>query len=941
MPDPGTMIILVLLAGTTILLGLILRRSFHSSSRPDREEELRTTLYSIGDAVISTDSLGVVRQMNPTAEKLTKWKETEARGRNLSEVFQIVNEETRAPMENPVRRVLTEGVVVGLANHTLLIARDGTERPIADSGAPIRGSDHSLKGVVLVFRDQTTERAAARALAESEERYRSLVQDLETGILMADLSEGITFANPAAEKTFGVQKDGLVGRNLKEFMSNEEYAAVRAQTSRRREGKRDSYEISICRADGEQRRLQVTAVPQMDESGSLVGTFGTMLDITESTLLKQRLEEERTLLVTLMENIPDYIYFKDLQSRFVLNNKAHAELLGRSSPQELLGRTDFDFFSREHALKAYADEQHIIRTGKPVIDTVEKVTLPGQPDTWMSTTKMPLRDGVGNVIGTFGVSRDITERRCVEEALEQSEEHFRNMFTNAPFGVFHSTIDGKLLRANPAVARIFGYASPEELIETVNRTSLADVIYENRETRARVIQEVAAARGGWVQFTDRYRRKDGQAGNAKLSIRTYGSSNNRGTELEGFVEDVTERFRAEQEQKKLQEQLQQSQKMEAVGRLAGGIAHDFNNLLTVINGFSEMALGRTAIGADLQNDLHEIKRATRRAATLTSQLLAFSRKQILQPRVLNLGELVAGMEEMLKRLLGEDVDVHVHRPEDLWSILADQGRIEQVVMNLCVNARDAMPEGGVLSIETSNVILNEDYSSEHIAVRKGDYVLLAVSDTGSGMAPEVQSRLFEPFFTTKEIGKGTGLGLSTVYGIVKQSEGYVFCYSEVGKGTTFKIYLPRASGEPLSLRSARETAPKPVRGTELIMLVEDDEAVRRLTAAILESGGYSVIPAGNGEEALEKLGASRQPVDLLVTDVVMPGMDGSEVARRVSKQCPSVGVLFISGYTEDAIVHNGVLDPGVEFIQKPLDGTALLGKVRAVLDRPKSRRERA
>ena len=689
MPDPGTMIILVLLAGTTILLGLILRRSFHGSSRPDREEELRTTLYSIGDAVISTDSLGVVRQMNPTAERLTKWKETEARGRNLSEVFQIVNEETRAPMENPVRRVLTEGVVVGLANHTLLIARDGTERPIADSGAPIRGSDHSLKGVVLVFRDQTTERAAARALAESEERYRSLVQDLETGILMADLSEGITFANPAAEKTFGVQKDGLVGRNLKEFMSNEEYAAVRAQTSRRREGKRDSYEISICRADGEQRRLQVTAVPQMDESGNLVGTFGTMLDITESTLLKQRLEEERTLLVTLMENIPDYIYFKDLQSRFVLNNKAHAELLGRSSPQELLGRTDFDFFSREHALKAYADEQHIIRTGKPVIDTVEKVTRPGQPDTWMSTTKMPLRDGVGNVIGTFGVSRDITERRCVEEALEQSEEHFRNMFTNAPFGVFHSTIDGKLLRANPAVARIFGYASPEELIETVNRTSLADVIYENRETRARVIQEVAAARGGWVQFTDRYRRKDGQAGNAKLSIRTYGSSNNRGTELEGFVEDVTERFRAEQEQKKLQEQLQQSQKMEAVGRLAGGIAHDFNNLLTVINGFSEMALGRTAIGADLQNDLHEIKRATRRAATLTSQLLAFSRKQILQPRVLNLGELVAGMEEMLKRLLGEDVDVHVHRPEDLWSILADQGRIEQVVMNLCVNARDA------------------------------------------------------------------------------------------------------------------------------------------------------------------------------------------------------------------------------------------------------------
>jgi PAS domain S-box-containing protein len=838
-------------------------------------------------------------------------------------------------MESPARRVLREGAVVGLANHSLLIARDGTERPIADSGAPIRGSDGSLKGIVLVFRDQTAERAVARALEESEERYRSLVENLEMGILMADPKEGITFANPAAERIFGVHKGALVGRNLKEFMSDEEYATVQGQTARRKAGKKDTYEIGIRRTDGELRRFQVTAVPQTDESGNFVGTFGTMLDITESTLLRQRLEEERALLVTLMENIPDYIYFKDLQSRFVLNNKAHTKLLGRSSPQEVLGRTDFDFFSHEYALKAYADEQHIIRTGEPVIDKVEKMTRPGQPDTWVSTTKMPLRDGVGSLIGTFGVSRDITERRCVEEALEQSEEHFRNMFTNAPFGVFHSTTDGKLLRANPAAAKIFGYASPEELIETVNRTGLAVVAYENPQARARLIEQVIAAKGGWVQYSGCYRKKDGRVGNANLSVRIYSSSGGARVELEGFLEDTTDRLRAELEQKRLQDELQQSQKMEAVGRLAGGIAHDFNNLLTVINGYSEMALERTTIGADFQNDLHEIKRATRRAATLTSQLLAFSRKQILQPRVLDLGELVAGMEEMLKRLLGEDVYVHLHRSDDLWSVLADQGRIEQVVMNLCVNARDAMPEGGLLSIEASNVALRENDPAEHVAVPKGDYVLLTVSDSGSGMAPEVQSRLFEPFFTTKEKGKGTGLGLSTVYGIVKQSDGYVFCYSEVGKGTTFKIYLPRASGEPQNLRPGAETATKPVRGTEVIMLVEDDETVRRLAAAMLESGGYSVIPAANGEEALENLAVLRKSVDLLVTDVVMPGMDGAEVARRMRKQCPSVGVLYISGYTQDAIVHNGVLDPGVEFIQKPFDGTALLNKVRAVLDRPK------
>jgi len=1055
--------ILFLLGSATVFLGLILRRTSARTSRLDRQEELRTTLYSIGDAVITTDECGAVRQMNPTAERLTGWRESEARGRDLSEVFFITNEETRAQVESPVRRVLREGVVVGLANHTLLVARDGTERPIADSGAPIRATDGSLKGVVLVFHDQTEERAAARALQRSEERYRSLVENLEMGILTVDPLEVVTFANPAAEKVFAVGATGLLGRSLPEFLSDEEYQCLREQTSRRKAGKRDSYEITIRRADGEQRRIHVTAVPQVDEAGEFVGTFGTMFDITENALLKQRAEEERKLLLTLidnlpdgvfmkdrdcrfvlanqaaadmmaagpaanligktehdfypresaeqyrleemevltqgsrllnkeeqrwtgssrrrilttkvpvtdadgritglvgisrdvselmearealerehallsalMENIPDHIYFKDLESRFVLNNRAHARLFGCDDPQELIGRTEFDFRAPEHAQKSYSDEQHIIRSGKPVIDKVEKEAWPGRADTWVSTTKMALRDRDGNVIGTFGVSRDITERKCVEEALQQSEKHFRNMFTNAPFGVFHSTTDGKLLRANPALARIMGYESPQALVEAVNTRNLAEVLYGDPEVRGRILDRVGRAKGAWCQFRDSYRRKDGQVGIANLRIRTYGGSTGPGTELEGFVEDVTDRVQAEQEQKKLQDQLQQAQKMEAVGRLAGGIAHDFNNLLTVVNGFAEMALAHATTGQDIQNDLKEIKHATRRAATLTSQLLAFSRKQILQPRILDLGELVVGMEEMLKRLLGEDVNIRIHRPENLWNVLADQGRIEQVVMNLSVNARDAMPTGGELSIETSNVVLNEDYPNEHIAVKKGEYVLLAVSDTGCGMTAEVQQRLFEPFFTTKEKGKGTGLGLSTVYGIVKQSEGYVFCSTEPDKGTTFRIYLPRAHGVPRTLRREERTAGKPVRGTETIMLVEDDEAVCRLTAAVLESGGYTVLSAGTGEEALQKLAAVTLPLDLLITDVVMPGMDGREVARRVSQRFPSIGVLYISGYTEDAIVHDGVLDQGVEFMQKPLDGTTLLHKVRAMLARPKS-----
>ncbi len=1026
------------------------------------QEELHTTLYSIADAVIGADASGRVRRMNPAAERLTGWSESDATGKALKEVFCIVNEETGRPVESPVQRVLREGAVVGLANHTLLIARDGTERPIADSGAPIRDKAGVMKGVVLVFRDQSRERAAQKALEQSEERYRSLVENLEMGILCVDPSELVTFANPATQKIFGVGKGSLVGRNLKEFLSEEEYFRVRLQTARRQAGERDTYELSITRADGELRRVHVTAVPQCDEQGEFVGTFGTVQDITENALLRQRVEDERRLLLTLienlpdgvymkdsegrfimanhtvaqmmgalswkdligktdhdfypkeladtyradeqaviregcrivnreeprgtgearqsilttkvpltdtaghvtrlvgisrdiselrkaqealesehtflstlMDNIPDYIYFKDLQSRFILNNKAHAKLFQCSDPRELVGKTDFDFFTGEHAQKAYNDEQNIIQTGKPIIDAVERETWSGHADSWVSTTKMPLRDSTGTIIGTFGISRDISERKSTEDALARSEEHFRSLFTNAPFGTFESTLDGKLLRANPALAKIMGYGSPEELMQAVNQKNIAEVLYEEQRDREAVMEQVTRAEGQWRVFSNHFRKKNGQTGDANLSLRLLGKvEGTRGERLEGFVEDISERVRAEQEQKKLQDQLQQSQKMEAIGRLAGGIAHDFNNILTVINGFSEMALARNAIDQDLEHDLREIKHATRRAGTLTSQLLAFSRKQMLQPRILDLGELVQEMEEMLKRLLGEDVYVHVHRPADLWSVQADAGQIEQVVMNLSVNARDAMPDGGVLSIEISNVVLAEDYTHEHVEVKKGEYVLLAVSDTGHGMDADTQRQIFEPFFTTKEKGKGTGLGLSTVYGIVKQSEGYIFCYSEVGKGTTFKIYLPRAEGQPQKLPRSEEPRVRPLRGTEAILLVEDDEAVRNLTESILESAGYSISSAATGEEALQKLSSMSGALDLLITDVVMPGMDGKELGLRVKERFPDAEVLFISGYTEDAIVHNGVLEEGVELLQKPFDGTTLLQRVRAILDRP-------
>ena len=556
------------------------------------------------------------------------------------------------------------------------------------------------------------------------------------------------------------------------------------------------------------------------------------------------------------------------------------------------------------------------------------------PDSWVSTTKMPLRDSTGTIIGTFGISRDISERKSTEDALARSEEHFRSLFTNAPFGTFESTLDGKLLRANAALAKIMGYEFPEELMQAVNQKNIAEVLYEEQRDREAVMEQVTRAEGQWRVFSNHFRKKNGQTGDANLSLRLLGKGEGtRGERLEGFVEDISERFHAEQEQKKLQDQLQQSQKMEAMGRLAGGIAHDFNNILTVINGFSEMALARNAIDQDLENDLREIKHATRRAGTLTSQLLAFSRKQMLQPRILDLGELVQEMEEMLKRLFGEDVYVHVHRPADLWSVQADAGQIEQVVMNLSVNARDAMPDGGVLSIEISNVVLAEDYTHEHVEVKKGEYVLLAVSDTGHGMDADTQRQIFEPSSLPRKRARERGWAFPqcTVSSSKVKATSSAIAKLAKARRSRFTFRVQKASRRACPIEEPRV---RPLRGTEAILLVEDDEAVRNLTESILESAGYSISSAATGEEALQKLSSMSGALDLLITDVVMPGMDGKELGLRVKERFPDAEVLFISGYTEDAIVHNGVLEEGVELLQKPFDGTTLLQRVRAILDRP-------
>jgi signal transduction histidine kinase/CheY-like chemotaxis protein len=398
-------------------------------------------------------------------------------------------------------------------------------------------------------------------------------------------------------------------------------------------------------------------------------------------------------------------------------------------------------------------------------------------------------------------------------------------------------------------------------------------------------------------------------------------------------EDITDLKRAEEALRLTEEQLRQSQKMEAIGGLAGGIAHDFNNLLTVIKGYAELSCLGLDKNDPLRGNIEEIRKASERASNLTRQLLAFSRRQILDVKVINLNTLLKDLDRMLHRILGEDIDLVYHLSEDIGKVKTDPGQIEQVILNLAVNARDAMPSGGKMTIETLNMELSEAYAQTHLEVTSGHYVMLSVSDSGAGMPPEVKERIFEPFFTTKEKGKGTGLGLSTVYGIVKQSGGNINVYSEPGIGTTFKIYLPRVEEEEDNLQRKDLGIPLST-GNETILLAEDEQSVRELAARILCDRGYQVYEAHDGKEALKIVqGYPERKIHLLLTDVVMPGMSGKELADRLKLSIPDIKVLFISGYTDNAIVHHGVLEKGVNFIQKPFSMESLARKVREVLDR--------
>jgi len=604
------------------------------------------------------------------------------------------------------------------------------------------------------------------------------------------------------------------------------------------------------------------------------------------------------------------------------------------APEIVLSDYNLPQFSGPEALRLLKETgsaaPFILITGSLTEEVAVECMKDGAHDYILKTslTRLPsaLRSALEKV-------KTIEEKQNAEAALRKSEEQYRLIAENTSDLICMVDWHGKYTYLSPSYRDVLGYA-PESLI---GQNSLLLLHPEDRrKAQAEALRSVSH-HGATDAIELRAKHKNGNWKVFETLVNwTYDSQGKRQYGI--FVSrDITDRKQAEltlrESEEKLrasEDQLRMSQKLEAIGQLAGGVAHDFNNLLTVISGYSELVLNRLSQGDDNRGKVEEIKRAADRAASLTRQLLAFSRKQVLQPKLFDLNHLVSDITKMLRRLIGEHIEMTTVIGEPA-PINADPGQIEQVLMNLVVNARDAMPNGGRLTIETARVEIDETYASTHLSVQTGSYVMLAVSDTGFGIDPETQKHIFEPFFTTKEQGKGTGLGLSTVYGIVKQSGGHIWLYSEPAQGTVFKIYLPVAANTQTEANATLVPADLP-RGTETILIVEDEPQIRKLAFDCLAYCGYDVISSGNGTEALELLGRLKRPVDLVLTDVVMPKLSGRELSERILAIQPSAKVLFMSGYTNDAVVNHGILDGASSFIQKPFTLESLVRRVRQVLD---------
>jgi two-component system, cell cycle sensor histidine kinase and response regulator CckA len=789
-----------------------------------------------------------------------------------------------------------------------------SSRLIYENGVPV--------GVQGTVRDISERRRAETAIRDSEERFRAVTVTASEAIITIDENSIIQLVNPATERIFGYKPEEMLGQNLsmimpERFRNAHELGLGSYVATKTRKIRWDAIELAGLHREGHEIPLELSFAEYTKEGKRFF--TGIARDISERKRAEAALRESEERFRNLFENARDSVFTCDLYGNFTSLNAAGEQLTGFTREEALQSN-----FARTVAPEyiSVAKEMLSRKAAGDVASTyeLEIITKQGRRVLVEVSSRTLFEDG--KPVGVQGSVRDITARKRDEEALRKSEEQYRILFDRNPQPMWVYDLKTlAFLAVNDAAVRHYGYSRECFLAMTV------DAIHPHEDVPA-LISQVSRIEGLGHLGEWRHCNSAGEIINVEITANVIDFANRRAGLV--LVNDITAHKIAEQALSNSQAQLQQSQKLEAIGQLAGGVAHDFNNLLTAIGGYSDLTLRRLSDEDPLRGNLIEIKKATDRAASLTRQLLAFSRKQILEPKVLDLNTVVNDMSKMLRRLIGEDVELVTDLASEPGKVKVDPGQIEQILMNLVVNARDAMPHGGTVTIETKDVTLDEGYAFHHVPVQPGNYTMLAISDTGMGMDKETQLHVFEPFFTTKAAGKGTGLGLSTVYGIVKQSGGYVWVYSEVGSGSVFKVYLPRVTS-PRDSDKQKQGSGALLQGSETILLVEDEEIVRRMARMILENNGYSVLEAGDVKEALRLCFENSEKIDLLLTDVIMPGMSGRVLTERIAAFCPTLPVVYMSGYTDDAIVRHGILEEDIYFLQKPFTRESLLSKVREAL----------
>lgn len=833
-------------------------------------ERWKVTVHSIGDAVIATDANKNITVMNVVAETLTGWTEAEAIGHPISEVFYIINETTREICDDPVEKVLRLGIVVGLANHTVLIARDGKEYCISDSGAPIRDDSGAITGVILVFRDVTEERRAQDALNASNDRFRLAILNAPIPIMLhAEDGEVIQISSAWTHLTGYTMNDIPTIKEwvIRAHREASEQVMERIDELFNLDVSRNGIQYEIATSNGDQRIWEFN-------SGSL-----------------GRLPDGRKLVISMAVDVTER---RKAEVRQAFALKILHSLNAPSADPNLM----------EHLIRSlhnYTQCDAIalrLQDGKDYPICVSR----GFSDKFIDDERSLCEHDVDGQILLDGNRKPILKCMCANVILghtDPAQPFFSeggSFWTNSTSKLMADTSNTEWTKDFPCKCNKVGY-----------------------ESLALIPLRSGSKTLGLIQFADRL-------------------PNHFTPELIQFFEEVgasigiaLARNRSESTLRETEEHLRQAAKMESIGRLAGGVAHDFNNILTGISGLTEFSIHNTSPESPVHQDLSEVLSLTNRAANLTRQLLAFSRHQTIEAKPVDLNALVSNLLKMLNRLIGENISLVFCPSPDTGTVFADPGLLEQLFMNLAVNSRDAMPNGGQLAIEICNTVLDDTFTQTHPGLRPGEHVMLNISDTGCGMDQETVQHIFEPFFTTKEVGKGTGLGLATVYGIVKQHDGSISVSSELGRGTTFKVYIPRHRSDMYqeTIPGHRNEIP---RGDETLLLVEDEMSVRDVTQRMLQQHGYTVIATSSASKAMAMFAKHKSEIDLLISDVIMPGKSGAELYRELSEESPNMRALFISGYSGDTLVNIMDIAPGIRCLQKPFSREDLLRTVREIMD---------